>query len=275
MGGVPIDTSTRQFSAQAKQDGLHVVELFGGIGLGVLRAALAANFKIRCYTYVDKDITSRRIAQTTLSALWLQYFEQLPAFAVHSFDKKLPQDISQCTSTFLEQLISSNGPVDLLGGSWECQSVSRAGRPRGADDPRSRFFYDLVRILNFCQLEQKSPPVYIPMGATQQGSAINSGSSASFHWSSTGNRLSGSGIGSSPRAALLEQHAAASGTASRPPATSKTLPSPVSHLEGGPRAHEAKPHSSEALCHPQHQGRHPSLHANIGLLPPFQCLPSL
>ena len=69
MGAVPIDTATRQFRPQAKHDGLHVVELFGGIGLGALRAALAANYNIRCYTYVDKDATSRRIAKTTLSAL--------------------------------------------------------------------------------------------------------------------------------------------------------------------------------------------------------------
>ena len=117
MGAVPIDTSTRQFSAHAKQDGLHVVELFGGIGLGVLRAALAANYKIRCYTYVDKDITSRRIAKTTLSALHLQYPEQLPVSAVHSYDQKLPQDVSQCTSAYLEQLIATNGLVDLLGGN--------------------------------------------------------------------------------------------------------------------------------------------------------------
>ena len=73
MGAVPIDTSTRQFKPQAKQNGLHVVELSGGIGLGALRAALAANYKIRSYTYVDKDVTSRRIAKTTLSALQLQY----------------------------------------------------------------------------------------------------------------------------------------------------------------------------------------------------------
>ena len=94
-----------------------MVELFGGIGLGVLRAALGANYKIKCFTYVDKDIVSRRIAKTTLAALMLQYPAQLPACAIHSFDKKLPQDISHCTTPFLEQLISCNGPVDLLGGS--------------------------------------------------------------------------------------------------------------------------------------------------------------
>lgn len=161
MGAEPIDTKTQIFKTHAMAEGLHVVELFGGIGLGVLRAALAADYSIRCYTYVDKDATSRKIAKATLSALMLQYPSLLPASAINSFDKKLPQDISQCTTPFLEQLISSNGPVDLIGGSWECQSVSRAGRQRGAEDPRFRYFYDLVRILNFFQREQSSPPVYI------------------------------------------------------------------------------------------------------------------
>ena len=73
MGAIPLDTSTQQFSTCAKAEGLHVVELLGGIGLGMLRAALAANYSIKCYTYVDKDIVSRRIAKSTLSALMLQY----------------------------------------------------------------------------------------------------------------------------------------------------------------------------------------------------------
>ena len=58
LGASPLNTSTRHFSATAKRDGLQVMELFGGIGLGVLRSAMAANYNIRCYTYVDKDPTS-------------------------------------------------------------------------------------------------------------------------------------------------------------------------------------------------------------------------
>ena len=87
--------------------------------------------------------------------------ESGPNTAIRSFDKRLPQDISQCSLTFLEGLLEFNGPVDLLGGSWECQSVSRAGRQRGAMDPRFCFFYDLVRIINFFQREQAAPIVYL------------------------------------------------------------------------------------------------------------------
>ena len=51
--------------------------------------------------------------------------------------------------------------MDLIGGSWECQSVSRAGHKLGALDPRFAYFYDMVRILNFFQREQTSPFIYI------------------------------------------------------------------------------------------------------------------
>ena len=45
----------------------------GGIGLGVLRTALAAGYAIRCYTYVDRDKVNRRIARSVLDSLEQQY----------------------------------------------------------------------------------------------------------------------------------------------------------------------------------------------------------
>ena len=99
------------------RDGLRVLELFSGVGFGVLRSALAARYTIRCYTYVDRDVVSRRIAHSVLRSLQQQYPMQLKDLAIAAFDKKLPQNISQCSSTFLTQLTTYNGPVDLLGGS--------------------------------------------------------------------------------------------------------------------------------------------------------------
>ena len=160
-GVSPIDTTVQQFTRHAMEHGLHVVELFGGIGLGALRAALAAGYNIRCYTYVDQDSVSRRIARTVLNGLQQQYPLQLQPCATASFDKRLPQDISHISHTFLCGLVAHHGPVDLLGGSWECQSVSRAGRQRGANDARFFYFYDLVRIINFFQQEQTTSPIYI------------------------------------------------------------------------------------------------------------------
>ena len=69
------------------------MELFAGVGLGVLRLALAAGYSIRCYTYVDKDPVSRNIARSVLVALQLQYPTQLSDAAIKSFEKRLPQDI--------------------------------------------------------------------------------------------------------------------------------------------------------------------------------------
>ena len=161
MGATPINTATRMLTQQSTRDGLHVLELFGGVGLGVLRTALAAGYTVRCYTYVDRDVTSRRIAAAVLHKLQLQYPQQLPDAAIKAFDKRLPQTVSLCSNLFLSNLVTRHGPVDLLGGSWECQSVSRAGHQTGAMDPRFQFFYDLVRIINFFQREQTSAMIYI------------------------------------------------------------------------------------------------------------------
>ena len=160
-GTTPIDTSIRHFSDLVDTKGLHIVELFGGIGLGVLRTALAGGYKVHTYTYVDRDPISRSIARVVLNGLQALYPLQLPATATKAFDRGLPQDIAHISNNFLQQLLVDHGPVDLLGASWECQNVSRAGHQRGAADPRFLFFYDMVRIINYLQHKQASPMVYI------------------------------------------------------------------------------------------------------------------
>ena len=60
------------------------------------------------------------------------------------FDKRQPQDISLVSPLFLENLVVRHRPVDQLGGSWECQSVSQAGERQGMADPHFKFFYDLM-----------------------------------------------------------------------------------------------------------------------------------
>ena len=117
------DTSIRKLSSQAIKKGLHVMELFGGIGLGALRAALAGGFKIRCYTYVDKDSITRRIAKQVLHQLRVEYPTLLPTSAIHKFDKRLPQAIEGISNFDLLRLIKRHGEVDLLGGSWEYQHI--------------------------------------------------------------------------------------------------------------------------------------------------------
>ena len=49
-GAIRINTSIGQLSLQAQRDDSHVLELFGGVGLGVLPPALSAEYVIRCYS---------------------------------------------------------------------------------------------------------------------------------------------------------------------------------------------------------------------------------
>lgn len=58
---------------------------------------------------------------------------------------------------FLGNLVVRHNLVALLGGSWECQSVSKAGRQQGLEDPRFEYVYNLIRITNYFQLEQIAP----------------------------------------------------------------------------------------------------------------------
>ena len=89
-GSFPINTATGQFTPQGLREGLHVLELFGGMGLGVLRTTLALGYTIRCYTYVDKDPVSGRIARATLQSLQWQYPDLLSDASINAFDKRLP-----------------------------------------------------------------------------------------------------------------------------------------------------------------------------------------
>ena len=67
-----------------------MLELFAGIGLGVLLAALAGGYTIRKYTYVDKDPISRHIALAVLHRLHEHHPQQLPLSAFAAFDGGLP-----------------------------------------------------------------------------------------------------------------------------------------------------------------------------------------
>ena len=107
VNAFPINTATRQFAQYSNRDGLHVLQLFGGVGLGTLRTALAARYTIRYDTYVDRDEKSRAIAKTTLKALQVRYPNQLPTSAFHNFEKN-------CLKTF-------HNAVSL---SWNNSSLS-------------------------------------------------------------------------------------------------------------------------------------------------------
>ena len=136
------------------------MENFAGVGLVVLRMSVAGDIVVRVYTYIDHDRVSRKVTRHILLQLQLQHPKPILQSAIESFDRMcMPQDNSLVRPAALTNLVAHYGPVDILGGSWECQSECRAGRCRGVEDPRFRFFFDLVRIINFFQQHQQSPMV--------------------------------------------------------------------------------------------------------------------
>ena len=157
-GAVPINTFVRQSSPTSIRDGLHVMKTFAGVTCGVLQSALAAGYKVRMYTYVDRDPISRKMAWTKLRWLQSAYPTLLMDATVQAFDKRLSQNISLVGPLFLGNLVVRHGLVDLLGGSWECQSVNKAGEQRGMADPRFIFFYNLVRITKKSSVSR--PPLF-------------------------------------------------------------------------------------------------------------------
>ena len=115
-----------------------MVELFAGIGLGVLRTALAAGHNIRRYAYCDRDPVSRLIAKEVLQKLQQEFPKQLLDSAIFDFHVYLPNTIEDASKpSHLQNYLKRFGPVDLLGASWECQSVSQVGYQQGIHDPRS------------------------------------------------------------------------------------------------------------------------------------------
>ena len=146
----PIHRTVRNINPTSLQAGVQVMENFAGVGLGILRMTVAACIVVRIYTYIARDPVNRKIARHILLQLQLQHQKLILQSAIESFDRMyMPQDISLVGPAALTNLVAHYGLVDILGGSWECQSVSRAGRCRGVEDPRFRFFFDLVRIINF------------------------------------------------------------------------------------------------------------------------------
>ena len=83
----------------------------------MLRCALGARHKIRCYTYVDKDAVSRRIVAAVLQKVQNRFPDQLSDAAIRGFEDRLPQNVDRCSSTFFTNLVERHGPVDMLGAN--------------------------------------------------------------------------------------------------------------------------------------------------------------
>jgi hypothetical protein len=78
---------------QYPEQGVRVLDLFGGISIG-LAAVLQAGIRVHQYLYVEKDEIAKRASLRHVAILMHRYPELLPMTAVKACQHQLPQDIS-------------------------------------------------------------------------------------------------------------------------------------------------------------------------------------
>jgi hypothetical protein len=89
--GPPLDNSTIHW--KPPDDGIVLLELFGGIGTG-LAAVLQAGIKVQRYVYVDTDEAARQVAKHHSRGLRVWFPELLTTTAILSSFSSLTGDIS-------------------------------------------------------------------------------------------------------------------------------------------------------------------------------------
>ena len=136
--------------------GITLVELFGGIGMG-LAAVLETGLTVRRYVYVDNSPVSTHVARHHLHQLMVLYPQQLHPTAICGCFSRLPHDVTFISEADLRHL----GPVDMVIAGWPCQGHSRAGAGRGLEDPRSSLFWNLIRLMQWWFIHQPTPLGYI------------------------------------------------------------------------------------------------------------------
>jgi hypothetical protein len=138
------------FAASHSEQGVVVVELFGGMCAG-LEALLRLGCRVSHYYYCDKDPAAQRIAAHRINGFKVLYPHLLPESAVADAFTALPQDVYDITADHLAAL--PHGPRDqwIIIAGWECQDLSPAGLGRGLQGPRSRTFYPLVQVMQWAQ----------------------------------------------------------------------------------------------------------------------------
>ena len=150
-GASPIYTGVKHFQKADLERGLHVLDMFGGITCGGLRAILEVGYHVKCYTSIEVDDTSRAIVRCIIDRLQTQYPGQLSDSAIRGYSKRVPQDIALVDETSLNSLVQINGPIHLICGGWECQSMNMGGMHKGMKDERFDYFLDMVKIVNYLQ----------------------------------------------------------------------------------------------------------------------------
>jgi hypothetical protein len=137
-------------------EGICVLDLFGGISTS-LTAMLQAGILVWKYLYVEKDETARRVSLRHLALLMRRYPELLLRSVIRGYQWALPLDIALLGVQDLARV----GPINLVIARWPCQGHTRAGRGEGLRDPRSRMFWEILRVLCHLQTHQARVLAYI------------------------------------------------------------------------------------------------------------------
>jgi len=86
-----------------------------------------------------------------------RYPELLPRLAIRGYQRALPSDIALLGAQDLARV----GPINLVIAGWPCQGHTWAGHDEGLRDPRSRMFWEMLRMLPHLQTHQARVPAYI------------------------------------------------------------------------------------------------------------------
>jgi site-specific DNA-cytosine methylase len=150
----PLDSSTIHW--RPLEDGIVLLELFGGIGNGLV-AVLQVGLKVKRYIYVDVDEVARQVAKRHSQRLRTQFPELLATSAIKTSFSMLVGDIALVSA----EDIYHCGHVDLVIAGRPCQDISMAGKQNGLQDGRSSRFHDMIRVMCYLQTSQRRPPGYI------------------------------------------------------------------------------------------------------------------
>ena len=167
-----IDTTpvTPAYYAAAAAHGLTVVELCGGIGAG-LEAVLRNGFSVSRYIYSDIDERARTAIRHRVTALALQYPDQLSHDLSNSMFC-LPQDVAQISHSHLTGCVPSHPDAPLLVvAGWPCQDLSPAGSGKGLQGARSSLYYKVEHtVIQLQQLHNPACVAYLLENAAMQHS---------------------------------------------------------------------------------------------------------
>jgi hypothetical protein len=154
VGLSPLDTTP--IAWEYPSEGICVLDLFGGISTSLV-AVLQLGIPVWKYLYVERDETARMVSSRHFALLMRQYSELLPRSTIRGYQWALPLNIALLGAQDLARV----GPIDLVIIGWPCKGHTWAGRGERLRDPRSRMFWEMLRVLRHLQTHQACVPAYI------------------------------------------------------------------------------------------------------------------